>query len=177
MGDASPPSPLWRSPWIHRFRELTVTRTAYEACLGRQGSRAAFSQIQTAPGTAWCDAFGERHFAFEGRHGVSGERQRFFRGRHFSLKSPTAFGGRRVVRRRRQSTFSGRHAAFEGRHHSCLQNVAFNLLMVTLCFRRAAFCILRAARRLRRAATLSEGGIIPSGGGVLSAEGDRIPSV
>ena len=36
---------------IHRFRELTVTHTAYEVWLGRQGSRAAFSKIQTAPGT------------------------------------------------------------------------------------------------------------------------------
>ena len=36
---------------IHRFRELTVTHTAYEAWLGRQSSRAAFSKIQTAPGT------------------------------------------------------------------------------------------------------------------------------
>ena len=36
---------------IHRFCELTVTHQAYEAWLGRQGSRAAFSKIQTAPGT------------------------------------------------------------------------------------------------------------------------------
>ena len=36
---------------IHRFRELTVTHTAYEAWLGRQSPRAAFSKIQTAPGT------------------------------------------------------------------------------------------------------------------------------
>ena len=35
---------------IHRFRELTVTHTAYEAWFGRQGSRVAFSKIQTAPG-------------------------------------------------------------------------------------------------------------------------------
>ena len=95
---------------IHRFRELTVTHTPYEAWLGRQASRAAFSQIQTASGTVWCDAFGGRHFAFEGRHGVSAGRH-FFRGRHH------AFGGRRVVCTGRQGTFSGRHAAFGWRHH------------------------------------------------------------
>ena len=134
---------------IHRFRELTVTHTAYEACVGRQSPPAAFSKIQTAPGT-----YDMMRFFRRAAFCILREARLLRRAATFFFQRAASCLWRAACYSQRAAGYFLRASCCIWRVALCLRSAAFNLMMATLCSRRAVFYILRAIRRLQRTATL-----------------------
>ena len=136
---------------IHRFRELTVTHTAYEAWLGWQGSRAGIFEDSDGSWYLRHDAMLSEGGILHSKGGTTspGLRQRFF------------FFQRAASCLRRAACYSQTAAGYFLRESCCiwrmplcLRSEAFNLYDGDIMLSEGAFYILRAIRRLQRTATL-----------------------